>query len=115
MGKLRTCTCAATLMTLALVNLSSAQGGSSVPVNVTPALAVDVVLFSAMNAGKVVATTGSDGKGTLDILSVANLGKLAVIEEKCPDKTRVLLVASDGREPDSKECRKRRVGAFWVG
>ncbi|HEX9368522.1 MAG TPA: hypothetical protein VF921_17970 [Vicinamibacterales bacterium] len=105
----------AALVALAFGSLPSAQGGQSVPINVQPASAVDVVLFSAANAGKVVASTGSDGKGTLDILKLANLGKIAVVEEKCPDRTRVLLVASDGREPDSKDCRKKRVGVFWVG
>src|SRR5260221_1231799 len=115
MGRLNAFTCRAVLMILSAASLSSAQQRTSVPVNVQPAAAVDVVLFSAANAGKVVASTGADGKGTFDIGMLANLGKLAVVEEKCPDRTRVLLVASGGREPDSKDCRKKRVGVFWVG
>src|SRR5438045_9111358 len=114
MRRIGGCSVAAWLA-LMLGGLAFAQGSQAVPINVTPPASLDVVLFSAANAGKVVASTGQDGKGTLDILMLANLGKVAVIEEKCPDRTRILLVSANGREPDSKECRQQRVGVLWGG
>jgi hypothetical protein len=92
--------------------VAGAQGGA-VAVNIRPAAPFDVVIFSAANAGKVVAHTDEKGKGRIDAASLANLGKVAVYEEKCDDGTRVALVA-EGSAPDPK-CKNRRVGAFWFG
>jgi hypothetical protein len=103
------------LAALLLSSGTAAQTQQSVPVRVQPAAALDVVLFSAANAGKVLATTAPDGRGSFDIAEVANLGKLAVIEERCPDRTRLLLVAADTQAPNAQKCRRRTVGAFWWG
>jgi hypothetical protein len=93
-------------------SLASAQG-QSVPVSIQPAAPFDVVVFSALNAGKVVAHTDEKGKGNIDTATLANLGKVAVYEEKCEDGPRVALVA-EGSAPDAN-CKNRKVGAFWPG
>ena len=108
-----TLTAAATAVLLS--SLATAQSRQMVPVNVQPPAAMDVVLFSLANAGKVVATTGQNGKTSFDVAALANLGKLEVFEEKCPDSTRILLVSSDGIATDNRNCSRRRVGAFLWG
>ena len=108
-----TSTFAATAVLLG--SFAAAQGRQSAPVNIQPPTSVDVVLFSAMNAGKVLATTDSNGRNNMDVTDLINLGKLDVVEEKCPNQTRVLLVAQGTRTPDTQDCRRRRVGAFWWG
>jgi hypothetical protein len=92
--------------------VAGAQGGF-VAVNIRPAAPFDVVIFSAANAGKVVARTDEKGKGHIDAAALANLGKVVVYEEKCEDGTRVALVA-EGSAPDAN-CKNRRVGSFWFG
>jgi hypothetical protein len=96
-------------------SIGAAQNRAVVPVNIKPAAAVDVVLFSGASAGRTVAVTDRTGKGTFDIAEFANIGKLEVVEEKCPKATRVLLVAEGASAPNSPKCRKRRLGAFVVG
>src|SRR5579872_3207098 len=87
----------------------------SAPINVQPPSSVDVVLFAALNSGKVMATTNAMGKGTMDVTDLLNLGKVDVVEEKCPDHDRVLLVPMGIKTPDDQNCKKRRIGAFWAG
>jgi hypothetical protein len=86
----------------------------TVPVNVKPAQSIEVVLFKSANAGKSLVITDRNGKGNIDVdvAEIANLGKLVIIEEKCPDRTRVLVVAA-GAEPQSPNCSKKVIG-FWV-
>jgi hypothetical protein len=100
--------------TAILSGLVAAQG-SSTPINVSPPSALDVVFFTALNAGKVLATTDAMGKGNMDVTDLLNLGKLDVVEEKCQDRDRVLLVPMGVQTPDNQNCRKRRIGAFWAG
>jgi hypothetical protein len=38
-----------------------------------------------------------------------------LIEERCPDRTRLLLVAADTQAPNPQKCRRRTAGAFWWG
>src|SRR5262249_45854523 len=75
-----------------LSGFAAAQGRQTAPINIQPAMSMDVVLFAAANAGKVLATTDASGKGMMDVSDLINLGKLDVVEEMCPDKTRLLLV-----------------------
>jgi hypothetical protein len=103
-----------TATAILLSGLVTAQG-SSTPINVSPPSALDVVFFTALNAGKVLATTDAMGKGNMDVTDLLNLGKLDVVEEKCQDRDRVLLVPMGVQTPDNQNCRKRRIGAFWAG
>jgi len=98
-----------------LGSVMAAQGRQSVPVSIQPPAAVDVVLFAAMNAGKVLTTTDANGKGSFDVADLLNLGKLDVVKDECADKVRVLLVRHGVGTPDSQDCRKRRLGAYWPG
>jgi hypothetical protein len=97
-----------------LTGLLAAQG-SSTPIKVSPPSSIDVVFFQALNAGKVLATTDAMGKGNMDVTDLLNLGKLDVVEEKCQDRDRILLVPMGVQTPDNQGCRKRRVGGFWAG
>src|SRR5262245_4293071 len=94
-----------------------AQTSQPVPVRVQPPAAINLVVFSAINAGKLVATTAANGRGQIDPREVESLGRLELQEERCDDKTtRVLMVAADGKpEAPPQNCRRRRVGAFWWG
>src|SRR5438552_3175839 len=92
----------------------AAEGRETMPVNIQPPTSVEIVLYSTVNAGKSLAFTGEDGKGSIDVASLSNLGKLVVIVEKCPDRTRVLIVAT-GAEPESANCSKKVVGALLLG
>jgi hypothetical protein len=112
MKTLFTSTFVAATAAVLIGSLASAQG-QSVPVSIQPAAPFDIVVFSALNAGKVVAHTDEKGKGSIDAAALANLGKVAVYEEKCEDGPRVALVA-EGSAPDAN-CRNRKVGAFWPG
>lgn len=99
--------------------IGSAQGVPPVTLNVKPAAAVDVVLYTAANSGTVLGRTDQTGTVTLDFLKIANagkIGKVTVIEEKCPDETKLLLASADAQLPaPRKDCRRRRVGAFILG
>ena len=96
----------------------SAQDRGIVPVTVQPAASVPVVLFSPTDVGTTLVTTGKDGKGSFNIADLANKSsnKFLVVEEKCEDQTRILLVAEeDANLPASKKCRRRELGAYLVG
>jgi hypothetical protein len=96
-------------------SIGAAQNRAVVPVNIKPAAAVDVVLFSGASAGRTVAVTDRSGKGSFDIAEIANIGKLEVVEEKCSKATRVLLMAEGAAAPTTPKCRKRKLGAFVAG
>jgi hypothetical protein len=104
----------ATAAAFLMGSLVSAQK-SSVPINVQPPASVDVVFFTALNAGKVMATTDAMGKGTMDVTDLLNLGKLEVIQEKCQDRDRLLMAPTGVNTPDTQNCKKRRVGSYWPG
>ena len=103
---------AAAAVAVLMGSLVSAES-RTVPVNVEPAASIEVLLFTKANEGKSLVVTGPNGKGNIqiDVAEVANLGKLIIIQEKCPDRTRVLLVAA-GNEPQSN-CNKKVIG-FWL-
>src|SRR5258708_1513589 len=63
-----------------------------VPVSINPGKSLDIVLFAAANGGKTLARTNAHGRGAFDASDVADLGKLDVVEDKCAEATRVLLV-----------------------
>ena len=93
----------------------AAQGVKSVPVSIQPPSAVDIVLFSSGAAGKTLTTTDRSGRGSIDGSSLASLGRLAMIEETCPSRNRLLLVAPNGKPPDGGECVRRSIGSFDAG
>jgi hypothetical protein len=103
-----------TLSAAIVINAQAAAQPRPVPIDVQSGTAVDVVLVKQGNPDKVLTTTDANGKGAVDVTELLNLGKLAVIEETC-DRTRILLVAKGGHTSNDKNCRKRRVGAFWPG
>ena len=92
-----------------------AQSAPSVPVNVQPAGAVQIVLVSSNAAEKVLTTTDQKGQGSIDGAVVAKLGPLDMIEESCGSRKRVLLVASNGKVADRAGCSKRSIGTFVSG
>jgi len=92
-----------------------AQSAPSVPVNVQPAGAVQIVLVSSNAAEKVLTTTDQKGQGSIDGAVVAKLGSLDMIEESCGSRKRVLLVASNGKVADRAGCSKRSIGTFVSG
>jgi hypothetical protein len=92
-----------------------AQSVAPVSVNVQPPKAIEIVLFSAGATGKVLTTTDRDGQGNIDGAALANLGRLDVIEETCGPRTRVLLVASNGKATDAAQCNRQSIGSFASG
>lgn len=106
---------------LAMTGPRVSGGEGPVPVSTKPAKAgVDILLFTAMDAGKVLGTTDQDGRTSIDPLSAAmDLGKLDVVDEKCGDgKERILLVdpsLTDGMLAKKDGCRRRKLGVFWWG
>jgi hypothetical protein len=115
MRKILTSAFAATAIAVLLPGLAAAQGPQSALVSIQPAASLDVVLFDAANAGKVVARTDARGKGTIQVAALLNIGKLAVVDETCTDGTRVLLVSEGTQVPSEEGCHHRRIGAFWPG
>jgi hypothetical protein len=89
-----------------------AQGGRSVPVTVQPPAAIQIVLFSAGADGKALTTTDQSGKGSFDSSALTNLGNLAITEETCAKGRRVLLVASNAKAPQNRECKTTQLGTF---
>ena len=92
-----------------------AQSAPSVPVNVQPAGAVQIVLVSSNAAEKVLTTTDQKGQGSIDGVVLAALGRLEVIEESCGPRKRVLLVASNGKVAAGAGCSTRPIGTFASG
>ena len=86
-----------------------------VAVSVEPPMSLDVVLYAAGAAGKVLATTDRSGKGAFDAGSLQNLGTLDVIEETCGEQKRVLLVAPMNQPPPARNCERRSVNKFVGG
>jgi hypothetical protein len=89
-----------------------AQGSGRVSVRVQPPARVDVVLFSANAAGRVLTTTNQKGEGTIEAAAVVTLGRLDVIEETCGARRRVLLVAPNEKPAAERSCSRRSIGSF---
>ncbi len=102
----------ALVVTVILFEILSAQGGRSVSVTVQPPAAIQIVLFAAGADGKPLTTTDQTGKGSFDSSAVMNLGNLAINEETCKDRRRVLLVASNAKAPQNRECKTTQLGTF---
>jgi hypothetical protein len=96
----------------ASANAFQAQKGRSVSVSVQPPAATEIWLFSAGTDGKVLTTTDQTGKGSFDSSTVVNLGNLAINEETCKGRRRVLLVASNAKSPQNRECKTTPLGTF---
>jgi len=79
--------------------------------NGQPASDVQVVLELA-NKNKVSsATTASDGTASLNVLDIANMGKVqvdVVIEQDCPDGQTHVIVTVEGQQPDDNGCKKHK-------
>ncbi len=115
MRRVLTSTFVAAAAAFLLGGIVAAQGAESALVNIQPAASLDVVLFAAANAGKVVARTDDNGKGNIQVTDLLNFGKLDVVDETCADGTRILLVSEGTQVPVEDGCRHRRIGAFWPG
>ena len=98
-------------MSLAL----QAQGGGAVSVTVQPPAAIEILLFSAGAAGKVLGRTDQNGKGSFDGSALANLANLTINEETCKNRRRVLLVASGAKALQDRDCRTTQIGTFVPG
>jgi hypothetical protein len=92
-----------------------AQSVPFVSVNVQPPAPVQIVLFSADAAEKVLTTTNQKGEGTIDGGALGNLGQLNVFEETCGPRKRVLLVAPHSKVPEARQCERRAIGSFTSG
>jgi len=92
-----------------------AESPALVPVSVNPGTSLDIVLFASANDGKPLTHTNAHGRGAFSASEVAELGKLDVVEEKCSDQTRVLLIPANAYVSNPNDCKRRHVGAFWWG
>jgi len=107
---------AAAALFVAMLGAAAAaqQQQTSLTVTITdhgqPVSDVQIVLELA-NKNKVAsAVTTGDGTATLDVLSIANMGKVqveVVVEQDCPDGQTHVTVAADGQPPDDSGCKKR--------
>lgn len=116
MSRLFTSSFVAAALAVLMGSVVAAQNRGVVPVNVQPAASVPVVLFSPSDGGTTLTTTGRDGKGSFNIADLANKSsnKFLVVEEKCGNQTRILIVTEEDANAASKKCW-RVVGAYVPG